>query len=806
MDSNSYFNLKEAPIYRALRWQGVFKPCSFLYKLFFVLFFLALCLFLYGFLLENFSESANRSLLGGCILFLTFGTIFKLGHSFFETKLKNPEVKNKANLAEFLSFESARLLSRGKLQDPSLEPIFYRLLLDPQEMGKIKIDCQPETISAAKKTAEKRGARKIETGDLLAALVKDHPVLKEVIVKKDLRVEDFENLAWWLDSFKKRLEEKKKWWEYSNLLRRGALGKEWTAGYTVTLDRFSIDWTDIVKRQGSAGIIGHKEALDHLERVLARTEINNALLVGEPGSGRKSLVNALAQRIIFGQSLPELNYARVVELDIVSILASVQSTDEATAVLDKIFSEAVSAGNVILVIDEFYNFVTQAKGSLGAVDISGVLARYLASPGFRLIGITSYYGLHLFVEKNASILGYMEKVELKELSEGDTILILQNLTGFLEKKYKKFIPYTAIREVVRYSDRYVKDLPFPKKAIDLLDEVMVYASRYGKAPMVLPEYVVKVISEKTDIPLGEIEVKEKDILLNLETLFHQRIINQEEAVKEVASALRRARSEVSASTGPMGTFLFLGPTGVGKTEMSKALAAIYFGAEEKTIRLDMSEFQEVKDIARLLGTAEEAGLLTSRVRENPFSLVLLDEIEKAHPNILNLFLQVLDEGHLTDGLGRMVDFKNTIVIATSNAGYELILQALQGKEDWLKVKEKLLDYIFKEGIFRPEFINRFAATVVFKPLSRENLLAIVELMLQQTKNNLKEKGIDFEITLSLKEKIAELGYDPTFGARQMRRVLQDKVENVLATALLSDQIQRGESITIDPENFEIVKK
>ena len=737
---------------------------------------------------------------------LTLMIVCWLGNYFFENKLKNPSVKNKENLAEFLSFEAARVIGRQRLDEIKLEPVFYRLLLDSREIKKLKIDFKPEMVLQAKEIAAKRGCHKIAAGDLLVVLAKNHSFFKELLIQKDLRVEDFENLVWWLESLERKIKERKRWWEYRNLLGRGALAKEWTAGYTVTLDQFSTDWTEIIKKRGAEEMVGHKEALEHLERVLARTEINNALLVGEPGSGRRSIINALAQKSLFGQSLSEINYKRIVELDIVSVLAAAQSPEDATDILDNIFSEAVSAGNVILVIDEFYNFVTQSKGSLGTVDISGVLARYLSFVDFRLIGITSYYGLHLFIEKNSAVLPYMEKVEVKEISEEETILILQSLVLFLERKYKKIIPYPTIREIVRYSNRYIKDIPFPKKAIDLLDEILVYASRYGKVPLVLPEYVIKVISEKADIPLGEVEIKERDVLLNLEDLLHQRIVNQEEAVREVSSALRRARSEVTGKSGPMGSFLFLGPTGVGKTETSKALAAVYFGAESKMIRLDMSEFQDIKDIPRLLGSPEQDGLLAGQVRENPFSLVLLDEIEKAHPNILNLFLQVLDEGHLTDGLGRKVDFKNTVIIATSNAGYKLVLETLKEKGDWSETKQKLLDYVFEKGIFRPEFINRFDATVAFKPLSKENLLDIVDLLMKKIKNNLKEKGIDFEITLSLKEKIVELGYDPTFGARQMRRVLQDKVENVLAMALLSNEIQRGDRIEIRSEDFQIVRK
>jgi ATP-dependent Clp protease ATP-binding subunit ClpA len=253
----------------------------------------------------------------------------------------------------------------------------------------------------------------------------------------------------------------------------------------------------------------------------------------------------------------------------------------------------------------------------------------------------------------------------------------------------------------------------------------------------------------------------------------------------------------------MGTFLFLGPTGVGKTETSKALAEVYFGREDRMIRLDMSEFQNITDISRLIGSIEEEGIFTTQVRENPFSLILLDEIEKAHKNILNLFLQVLDEGHLTDGLGRKVDFKNSIIIATSNVGYQIILEALKKAKPMSEIKEELLDFLFKEAIFRPEFINRFDAVVVFKSLTKENLLDIATLLLKKLQKNLVQKDIDFIITDALKNKIVELGFDPIFGARQMRRVIQDKVENVLASAILSGELKAGNKVEVDPESFKL---
>jgi ATP-dependent Clp protease ATP-binding subunit ClpC len=570
------------------------------------------------------------------------------------------------------------------------------------------------------------------------------------------------------------------------------MAKSWTAGYTLTLDRFSVDLSEMVKRQGFPEIIGHQKEIEAIERVLSRREKNNILVIGESGSGRKSIVQTIAQKSYLGESLKEVNYKRVVQLDLAGLINQTGSLKAAENILNAIFAEVVLSGNIILVIDEFHSFL----------EISGVILPYLALPNFPVIAITTFKGLHENIEQNTSVSDLFEKVEVEEISEQETLLLLENLSLFLERKYRVFISYASLREIIRLSDKYLPDSSFPEKAIKLLDEIMVYVSQ-KKAKVLLPEDVFKIVSEKTQIPVGQIETKERETLLDLENLIHQRIINQQEAVREVSSALRRARAEVSIRKGTIGSFLFMGPTGVGKTETAKAVTAIYFGSEDKMIRLDMSEFQDVVDIPRLIGSPGQEGLLTTKIREAPFSLILLDEIEKAHPNILNLFLQVLDEGQLTDGLGRKTDFKNSIIIATSNAGYQIILEALKENTPWDQVKSKLLNFVFEKAIFRPEFINRFDAVVVFGPLSRENLLGVANLLLGKLKKNLAEKEIELVVTEDLKAKIADLGYDPTFGARSMQRVIQDKIGNVLATAILSGKIKRGGRIEIDPETFQI---
>jgi len=785
---------------------------------------------------------------------LTLTLAFWQKEAFLNSKLKWPKTKvklsevisdpGKYNLAGFLAFNSARAAAKSirfskkrNLEEvnstvllynllsgnKNLNFVFSRILLDLKEVRKLLktylsklkskskrvVEMKPQqtyskdfqaAVLDAFKIAKKKKHQRVREGDMITALAKHDLIFKKILIDSKLKVADIENLTWWLETLRERVDERKKFWKWKNLLKKGSLAKTWASGYTITLDRFGVDFSEALKKRGFQEVVGHQKEIKMTERILSRREINNCLIVGEPGVGRKNIVLVLAQRSLLGQSLPEINYKRIIQLDLTSIAAQTETVAEAETILDRVFQEAVSAGNVVLVIDEFHNFIGGIDRP-GVVDISGIISPYLNLPQFQVVATTSFAGLHKNIESKPSLLSLFEKVEVSEPSERETFRILEELALMFEKKYKKFITFPALREIISLAKKYFAAVPFPKSAVDLLDELMVHVSSI-KEKIVLPEHVAQLVSEKTEIPVGEVQVQEKEVLLNLENLLHKRIINQNEAVREVSTALRRARADITVRKGPMGTFLFLGPTGVGKTETSKALSAIYFGSEDKMIRLDMSEFQNTADIPRLLGSASGEGFLTTQVRENPFSMVLLDEIEKAHPNILNLFLQVLDEGHLTDGLGRKVDFKNTIIIATSNAGYRIILKALKENKDWNLVKGELLDFLFQEGTFRPEFINRFDAVVIFQPLSKENLLDIAELMLQKLKKNLQEKDIEFVINLPLKEKIVELGYDPTFGAREMRRVIQDKVENVLASALLSGRIKRGDKAEID-SNFQL---
>ncbi|MFA7385660.1 MAG: ATP-dependent Clp protease ATP-binding subunit [Candidatus Paceibacterota bacterium] len=746
------------------------------------------------------------------LFFLIFLFLENIGH-FRTEKLKKTVLKKETdNLADFLEFDLVKIFLRKKPKNPSallyfilkeysdLSFVFYRMLLSPKKvMETLKREISEEKekelfslLELSKDIAKRKGREIIEGQDVLLASFLDNSSLNKMAVLMDISSEDIESVFFWLSLLKEK--RKDLFWT------KGALGKRWISGYSLTLDTYGIDITEQIRRY--VEFISHKEEADILERALLRSQRSNALIVGNPGSGRKSVVYNLAQRSLFGKGLEEINYKRVIEVDMESLLARIQNKEQVEFTLDKIFKEAASAGDIILVVNNIHEFVG-GEDKLGTVDVTGIVAPFLNMPDFKFIGITDYTGLHERIEKNASFLNLFEKIEISEVGKQQTLKILQTLVPYYERKNKVFVSYLALKEIVDLSDKYLPTLFFPEKGIEILEEVVLFVSKGGKGKMVLKSHVASVISRKTDIPVGEVAEKEKEILLNLENLIHERIINQKEAVMEISTSLRRARAEIKTRKGPMGSFLFLGPTGVGKTETAKALADIYFGSEKRIIRLDMSEFQNVSDVSRLIGGKEETGMLTSPVKESPFSLLLLDELEKAHPNILNLFLQVLDEGNITDGFERKVDFKNTIIIATSNAGYQIILDAIENKNPWERVKEMLLTYVFKTGIFKPEFINRFDKAVVFHPLSKENLIEISNLILSSLKDNLKKKGIELFITEELKEKIVELSYDPKFGAREMRRVIQEKIENNLAEAVLLGSLQKGNKVEINPENFQL---
>ncbi len=578
------------------------------------------------------------------------------------------------------------------------------------------------------------------------------------------------------------------------------IGRDWAAGYTPTLGRYARDLSMYLRdRDLQTQIVGRDDEISQVEAALASQRRANVLLVGLPGVGKKTIVNGLAARIASGDVPRSLANKHVFELDVNRLLASSNSSLEDR--LLHVLSDAAHAGNIILFIDNIHTLFAAAYGKVGTINATEILLPFLQSGRVQLIGATTPADYHSVLAVQGAVAGSFTRVDIDEPSDAEALVLLGNVALYLEAQQAVLITVPVLRRSIAMARRYVHKTPIPESAIRVLEAALIAAAN-RKATVVSTDDVDVVVSRMSRVPVGDATRDEKDRLLNLEAILHERVIGQDEAIAAVASALRRARAGVTSTKRPIGSFLFVGPTGVGKTETAKALAAAYFGSDQTMIRLDMSEFQSPSSLARLIGAPTEVqaagpGALASAVRDNPFSLVLLDEIEKAHPDVLNLFLQVLEDGRATDGRGELVDFTNTIIIATSNAGSDFIRQQVKAGVASDQFKEQLLETLQREGTFRPEFLNRFDAVVTYQPLSEAQLLTIVDLQLGSLNARLREQGIQVALTDDAKATLARLGYQPEFGARALRRVLQDKVENGIADRLLKGEVARGQTVTLD---------
>ena len=585
----------------------------------------------------------------------------------------------------------------------------------------------------------------------------------------------------------------------------GGVNRGWTGRVTRTLDNFS---TDLTKEAGAGRLklmLGKKKPLEEVARVLARERKANALLVGPPGSGKTSLVEGIAQEVVRGARFLSLRGRRIIQLDVGSLVAGTQTEGELGERLQRILDEIESSQGIILFIDEIHNLILSGTESQTSF-VFNSLRPHLDTGKFQLIGATSWENYRKYVSPNEAFSAVFELVEVPAASREDSVEVLEYQAQEMERKSRKErkrvrITFPAIRTAVEMSDRLIYERVLPDKALDLLEEAVIAKQNTGGGA-VGEEDVAILVAEKTKVPVAKITQREAKELLNLEESIHKGLINQEEAVKGVSDALRRARAGLREEDKPIAAFLFVGPTGVGKTELSKVLAKIYFGGKEAMVRVDMSEFADLKNIYRLIGSppgseSAEPGQLTEAIRQRPFSLILLDEFEKAHPQILNLFLQVFDDGRLTDGKGETVDFTNTIIIATSNAGTKFIQDQLTAGRAVEQFKTEFTEQI--RGIFPPELLNRFDGVMIFKPLSQEHLAKIVELKIKSLEGDLGAKRIKLLTTPEFIAEIAELGYAPAWGARPLTRIMQDMVESRLATKILAGEIKEGQTVTLDAD-------
>lgn len=639
-------------------------------------------------------------------------------------------------------------------------------------------------------------------------------------------------------------------------------------GDTPNLDHFSRDLTQMAREGRLDPVIGRETEMRRVVQILSRRTKNNPCLIGEPGVGKTAVVEGLAQLIVSGDVPETIAGKRVVSLDLSGMVAGSKYRGEFEERIKKVLSEIREDGNILLFIDEIHTIIG-AGGAEGAIDASNILKPSLARGELQLIGATTVEEYRKYIEKDAALERRFQPVMVEEPTEEESFAILRGLRGHYEEHHKVEITDEALRAAVRLAARYINDRFLPDKAIDLIDEaaskirLTVYTEpeeiknleeevkkledekenaireeAYEKAGEIKKEQsskleqieklrekwqeeksqrklvvgeneIADVVSEWTKIPVRKLSEGESERLLKLESVLHERVVGQEEAVAAVAKAIRRGRVGLKDPKRPIGSFLFLGPTGVGKTELSKALCEAMFGTEHAMIRVDMSEYMEKHSVSRMIGSPpgyvgyDEGGQLSEKVRRNPYSVILFDEIEKAHPDVFNILLQILDDGHITDAQGRKIDFKNTILIMTSNAGAQNIISPKRlgfasendEKANYEFMKERVMEEV--KRLFKPEFLNRIDDITVFHPLSRENIRAIAAIMVASIAKRTKEQmNIALTVDSSARDYLAEKGYDEKYGARPLRRTIQTLIEDRLSEEILSGTFKSGDEVTV----------
>jgi len=563
------------------------------------------------------------------------------------------------------------------------------------------------------------------------------------------------------------------------------------------LKKYSTNLTERAARGELDPVIGRDEEIRRMEQILSRRRKNNPVLIGEPGVGKTAVVEGLAQRMVIGEVADTLKDKELVSLDIASMVAGSKFRGEFEDRLKAVIKEIEAhAGQTILFVDEIHTLVG-AGAAEGAIDASNMLKEPLSRGRFQLIGATTLDEYRERIEKDSAFERRFQKIYVREPSIEETIEILEGLRITLQDHHQIAVSDEAIGAAARLSERYIADRFLPDKAIDLIDEAASRLRVDGTGDTVTESEVAALVSQWTGIPAERMLEEERSRLANMEEALHQRIIDQEEGVRAVAEAVRYSRAGLADPRRPVGTFLFLGPTGVGKTELAKALAAFLFGADNAILRIDMSEYMEKHAAARLIGSPpgyvgfEEGGQLTEAVRRRPYQVILFDEIEKAHPQVMNVLLQLLDEGRLTDGHGRTVDFRHTIIIMTSNVGSE-IFQSDRSEEAIHKDVQAAL-----RETFRPEFLNRIDETIIFHPLTEDAIAQIVDLKIADVNGRLAEQLIELRLTEEAKRVLAKEGFDPHYGARPLARALKRLVENPLAAKIVAGEVKEGDRVVVD---------
>jgi ATP-dependent Clp protease ATP-binding subunit ClpC len=689
----------------------------------------------------------------------------------------------------------------------SLQPSIALLLVKSElnkldfvsKLGNTPPQAKQTIVKAAFDLAVSQQSRFIELEQVFTAIVSGVPKVDVLLSTYGTNIASLKSCCDWLVSIKEEKYKRYIWQEAYEQPFAGGIGRGMTGRVTPQLDAISTDFTKEVIHGRIRNIIGRDTEIKKIAELLSSSK-QNILIIGAPGSGKTSIVKGISYRIITGTEYKSLQNKRIVNLEIGALIAGAKTAGEVSAKLTAVLDEVKASGDIILFIDEIQNLVAgTGDNNPETSTIYSILEPELLANKIQFIGATTIQNYRKFIEPNGAFSRIFQIVEIEPASKADTTAILKHESRYIEVQHKLLITYPAIEKTVELSEKLMHERVFPDKAIDIMERA---ASSVEATPRIVDSVCVEQeIADMTHVPVEAVSEDEAQKLLNIEAEMHKMVIGQDEAIKQIGAALKRARIGIRDETKPIASFLFFGTTGVGKTQTAKALAKCYFGNAKNMIRLDMSEYQQLDSIDKLIGTPDgkTKGNLTEAVRTKPFALILLDEIEKAHPNLLLTFLQVLDDGRLTDSAGNVVDFTNTIIIATSNTGTRSIQEVFQRDGTTNEMRDAALKDV-RSG-FAPEFLNRFTGIIVFNPLTATDLHSITNLLLADVARMAQEKGIKISFSPELVTELISRGFNPEWGARPLARVVEDSVESYLAVKMLSGQVTQGDELTLGTEVF-----
>jgi len=700
-------------------------------------------------------------------------------------------------------FNSSHFLER-LLNYHDVQELIKRLGVDESAFRKSLLTV--DTALVDKKTvlelARKLGLEKnfefINASFLFFGILKTTPIFDKILIQYELTTSLLEGSLDFVN-FRAKATRRKSFFDLKfDQAPMGGVNRGWTARPTPTLDLYSEDLTKLAAKGKLPRPIGKDKVVKDITKVLSRSSRQNVILIGDPGCGKTSAVRGIAYQIVEGTIDPSLKFKRLVQLDVGSVTAEAEAAGVMNGRLNAMISEIKACKNIILFVDEIHNLSATLSKDPNTSNLFAVLEPHLSAGELNFIGVTSKTNYKKYIEPNEAFARVFEKVEMREATADETLLILKTNSLELERANQVVITYPAIDDIIKLSQKLVQDKVLPDKAVDLLESACLEAKKTGDK-LVTTTIVREILTKQTKIPVVKITENESKKLLELETELHKRIVGQNEAITAVTRAMQRAGAGIRDEGKPIASFLFAGPTGVGKTETAKALAASYFGDEKLMIRFDMSEYQETSSIDRLIGGNNDTkgGILTEAVRQKPFSLILLDEIEKANPSLILLFLQVLDEGRLTDGLGRTIDFTNTMIIATSNVGAKVIQTGITNQATFEELKKSQEEALLEK--FTPEFLNRFSGLITFRPLTMEEIKQIVRLKLNKIIKQMADKLVTINFDEAVISDLATRGFDPKWGARPLNRLIADTIETRLSQELLSSKIHKGDTLTINKD-------